>query len=75
MDIDVGAAGPDETAEHLPEVHRIHQDVLIDLVTSLSTGKVTLLTLLRWCGDDGLCCNISNTILFIDLQTLTLITH
>ena len=52
--IDVGAAGTDETAEHLPEVHlamtndarRIHQDVLIDVVTSLPTGLVTLLTLM-----------------------------
>ena len=54
--IDVGAAGTDETAEHLPEVHlamtndarRIHQDVLIDVVTSLPTGLVTLLTLMVW---------------------------
>ena len=51
-----GAAGTDETAEHLPEVHlamtndarRIHQDVLIDVVTSLPTGLVTLLTLMVW---------------------------
>ena len=54
--IGVGAAGTDETAEHLPEVHlamtndarRIHQDVLIDVVTSLPTGLVTLLTLMVW---------------------------
>ena len=54
--IGVGAAGTDETAEHLPEVHlamtndarRIHQDVLIDVVTSLPTGVVTLLTLMVW---------------------------
>ena len=54
--IGVGAAGTDETAEHLPEVHlamtndarRLHQDVLIDVVTSLPTGLVTLLTLMVW---------------------------
>ena len=46
--VGVDAAGNDETAEHLPEVHlamtndarRIHQDVLIDVVTSLPTGLV-----------------------------------
>ena len=54
--VGVYAAGTDETAEHLPEVHlamtndarRIHQDVLIDVVTSLPTGLVTLLTLMVW---------------------------
>ena len=54
--VGVGAAGTDETAEHLPEVHlamtngarRKHQDVIIDVVTSLPTGLVTLLTLMVW---------------------------
>ena len=54
--VGIDAAGTDETAEHLPEVHlamtndahHIHQDVLIDVVTSLPTGLVTLLTLMVW---------------------------